>query len=500
MSTTTPFAEGRSLADAVDRARDAMAGPPPPAHIDVRQVAIELVEESPWNPRKHWVDAADEDLVASLRAHGILTPLLARPVQGPPPAYRRYELAAGHRRLRAAKAAGLPMVPVQIREMGDEEFRQILIVENLQRADIHPLDEADAYHALRQADGAYTPEAIAAKVGKSVSYVYRRLKLVDLFQEARDAYWRNEITAAHAERLARLTDEQQIAALDEACFHDLIRGADDSREPAPISTLDQWIARRLRERPLEDPTTQHYFPALAAELREIQEAEAPVTLLQLSESHHVNVDLGTRKHGALGAGRWVAIRNERDRCDHVKKGVVVHGGPMRIIEVCATKGCVTHFPPRETPATSDLAAKDRAAAAREAEERTHQARVDAQNQWQRLKPTAVAAFAGHVKAAKVTPALVLTLAGHHRADVERAIGGKVTAATVGQALTVLSVIESGLWDRYDFVRATKPHGFDLAAFEKAQAAPTAPRTAASRKPATKAAKRTAAPAKGKARR
>lgn len=321
-------------------------------------VAIGQVHPSPVNIRRHIDPVALKDLTASVREKGILTPLLVRPNSD------GFELAAGHRRLEAALQADLSKVPILIRPMDDAEFMEILITENLQRQDVHPMDESLGYQAMQKADARYTPEAIAAKVGKSVSYVYRRLKLLNLIPTARKAFEENVITAAHAERLARLPTTLQKDALEECFVFDMFTrtadGEDDRREPAPLSRLDTWIAKHFKTEPAA-PDTPHYFPEFADDL----DAEGE-TLLQLSESHTPGADLETQKHGVLGAARWDEIRTKKDECPHVRRGVVVHGGPMRIVRVCAQKGCTKHRPPqkRAVSSSSSSASTSPAAAAK----------------------------------------------------------------------------------------------------------------------------------------
>lgn len=450
------------------------SAPPPAQAMDVRVVPIELVQESAWNPRKHWVTAQDADLEASIRKVGILTPLLVRPVDAAghlcavDEARDHYELAAGHRRRRAAAAAGLAYVPIQVRHMSDEEFREVLIVENLQRADIHPLDEADAYDALRKTDGAYTPEAIAARVGKSTSYVYKRLKLTDLTEACREAYWKDEITAAHAERLARLAPAQQDQALEDACFHELFDRVtdDDRREPAPVSQLDEWIERHTKVE-TASPETQHYFPEVTEQLRELEEQHAPPKILQLSDSHHVNVDLGTKKHGALGAGRWKEIgRYGVKACANVQKGVVVHGGPMRIIDVCATKGCPKHFPPRKAaPSSSPAQAKGP-----DKWELDNQRRERERTAWNAVKPDFFKLAAARGK--EIKPAAVCDLVldelfrdKQDRKAAETLVGPLTPDTFRGYVLVAIAFRNS--WGLDEAKRAAKVLGLDLGELEKA---------------------------------
>lgn len=444
---------------------------------EFREIPIAQLHESPKNPRRHWSEAGLAELTASVRQHGVLTPLLVRPNA------TGFEIAAGHRRLRAATPAGLATVPARIREMDDRAFLEVLTIENLQREDVHPLDEAEGYQALMTVDRAYTPEAIAAKVGKSTSYVYQRLKLLSLIPQAKQAFQADTITAGHAVRLARLTPEQQRPALEE-CFYPIFRPRRDDadvHEPAPLSKLDAWIDSHVRI-DLRAPDTQHYFPELAEQVAVEQTAG---TVLELSDSHHVNVDLGTKKHGAIGRGRWTPIRTARDRCDHVQKGVVVHGGPMRLLEVCATKGCRKHFPARASAGNGRAGAtgareaqEEKAKAEREAEERARKA-------WEQLLPQALAGFVAHVKSLPVTPELVKLVLGTWKVKEIEKLTGPVTSENLGQALAV-SLLRT--YNRQMFLEAVKPFKFNLGAVEQAEKKRT---TTAAARPKAPAAKRRA---------
>lgn len=173
----------------------------------MEQVALKQLHESPFNVRR--TAGPIGELVASIKQHGILQPLIARKVD------KGLELVIGHRRFRAAREAGLAKVPVEVRELDEKEARELQLVENLQREDIHPMEEAEGYAAL-QAEHGYGPELIAEKVGKSESWVRGRLTLLDLPDEGRKAFYRGELTATTALLVARLRkkgERVQLAGL-----------------------------------------------------------------------------------------------------------------------------------------------------------------------------------------------------------------------------------------------------------------------------------------------
>lgn len=168
-------------------------------------VALKELHESPFNPRKRFGDLSD--LVASIRAVGVLEPLVVREVE------KGFEIVAGCRRYRAAKQAGLTKVPVQVHKLTDAQALEVQLVENLQREDIHPLEEAEAFMRL-QAEFGYTIEQICEKVGKQEGVVRASLKLLDLCEGARKAFFAGKLTASTALLIARLKGERlQMTAL-----------------------------------------------------------------------------------------------------------------------------------------------------------------------------------------------------------------------------------------------------------------------------------------------
>jgi ParB/RepB/Spo0J family partition protein len=205
------------------------------------QVAeLSTLRESPTNARKHHDAQAIQELEESIKAHGILVPLLVRPLDGG----KTLEIVAGSRRYRAAKAAKLKAVPVEVRDLSDDQAIEIGLVENLQRENLHPLDEGEAYRRLMDS-GKCEAVAIAVRVGKEVTHVYRRMKLLDLIVEARGAFLGDQITEAHATLIARLQPEVQKEALKE-CFEQ-VWTTDHKKERAliPYRELARWIEQNV---------------------------------------------------------------------------------------------------------------------------------------------------------------------------------------------------------------------------------------------------------------
>jgi ParB/RepB/Spo0J family partition protein len=175
------------------------------ADVQVREIPIDDLFVSPDNPRKTFDQTQLEELAATIRKGGILVPLSVRPQM------YRFEIVCGQRRYAAGKIAGLVTLPCIVRKMTDAEAAELALVDNLQRADVPPLEEARAFEALLKQLGSI--EAVAARVGKEVSHVARQLKLCSLGLAPCDALREKLITVDHALLLARLGLDEQDQAL-----------------------------------------------------------------------------------------------------------------------------------------------------------------------------------------------------------------------------------------------------------------------------------------------
>lgn len=158
-----------------------------------QSVSLAQLRESPFNPRKHYDEGGLNELAASIADRGILQPLLVRRIEDEK---TPYEIVAGHRRSRAAKIAKLTTVPVIVHEFTDREVRQVQLIENAQRVDLSPLEEAEAYAALREL-GLSTRD-IAEQVKKKPSHVAARLTLTTLPEKVKKELAAGVITAARS--------------------------------------------------------------------------------------------------------------------------------------------------------------------------------------------------------------------------------------------------------------------------------------------------------------
>jgi ParB family chromosome partitioning protein len=169
----------------------------------VRNIPLDRIEPNPNQPRLAMDKAGLDDLTASVREHGILQPVLVRPL-----ANSRYQLIAGERRWRAAAGAGLKVIPALIEEIDDETALEIAVIENLQREDLSPLDEALIYDKMIREHG-YSIRKLAQKLGKDKGYLENRLRLADAPVEIRELVSVRKDTLSHAYELLKVQDPKK---------------------------------------------------------------------------------------------------------------------------------------------------------------------------------------------------------------------------------------------------------------------------------------------------
>jgi ParB family chromosome partitioning protein len=166
------------------------------------EVAVGRVAPNPYQPRRRMDDGALEELASSIREHGVLQPILVmETIDG-------YQLVAGERRLRAARLAGLERVPALVRQLADRDQLEIALVENVQRSDLDPIDEATAYRQLVDEFG-LTQDAVAERVGKSRAAVANTMRLLDLHPDVQVAIAEGRLTEGHGRALGGLAVDGQ---------------------------------------------------------------------------------------------------------------------------------------------------------------------------------------------------------------------------------------------------------------------------------------------------
>lgn len=172
-----------------------------------RRVPIERIWPNPDQPRRDFDEAALNDLAASIREKGVIQPLIVRPRKD---AEDEFEIVAGERRWRAAQIARLHDVPVLVREFDDSEVLEIAIIENVQRADLNPVEEAAGYQQLMERFG-HTQERLAAVLGKSRSHIANSLRLLSLPEEVLSLVREGQLSAGHARALITADDPLALA-------------------------------------------------------------------------------------------------------------------------------------------------------------------------------------------------------------------------------------------------------------------------------------------------
>ena len=169
----------------------------------VRKIDVQRISPNPEQPRLAFDEATLEELAASIREHGVLQPILVRPLDD-----GEFQLIAGERRWRASKAAGLATIPALVEEFDDDTALEISIIENLQREDLSPLDEAAMYDRMVR-DHGYSVRRLAQKLGKDKGYLENRLRLADAPDEVRELVSLRKDTLSHAYELMKVEDPKK---------------------------------------------------------------------------------------------------------------------------------------------------------------------------------------------------------------------------------------------------------------------------------------------------
>jgi ParB family chromosome partitioning protein len=195
---------GRGLAALIGDAET----PSPERGRSPRRAGIDRLHPNPRNPRRVFADAELDALAESMRAHGVIQPIVVRPVRG---SAETYEIIAGERRWRAAQRAGLHEVPIVVLDIGESEALELAIIENVQRVDLDPLEEAAGYQALIEQFG-HGQEEVARIVGKSRSHIANTLRLLRLPEDVKAHIHAGRLSAGHARMLVGHPRAAELAA------------------------------------------------------------------------------------------------------------------------------------------------------------------------------------------------------------------------------------------------------------------------------------------------
>ena len=202
---------------------------------EFQHIAIDQIHESTTNPRHTFEQCKLEELAESIRQHGLIQPITVRPNSD------GFEIVAGARRFRAAQLAELFSIPARIKELTDAQAMEWQLVENSQRVDVHPYEEAQGFQGLLDLPG-YDVPALVEKSGKSAAHIYARLSLLQLIPTVAEAFVQERITASHANLIARLPQEHQQAAFDNCWRKDW---SDKEAHLLPAKFLSAWIQTNL---------------------------------------------------------------------------------------------------------------------------------------------------------------------------------------------------------------------------------------------------------------
>jgi ParB family chromosome partitioning protein len=233
---------GMGLSALLGGSADAVLAPSSGA---ARTLAIELLRPSRVQPRRRFTDAELEGLADSIRARGVMQPLLVRRSAD---GGELYEIVAGERRWRAAQRAGLHELPVIVRQLSDGEALEVALIENVQRQDLSPLEEAEAYRRLIDEFG-HTQEALATALGKSRSHVANLLRLLGLPEPVRVLLDGGQLSAGHARALLGARDPAAAAEL-------VVRGGLNVRQTEVLVRQEAEAPPKPAASPRQDPNTR----------------------------------------------------------------------------------------------------------------------------------------------------------------------------------------------------------------------------------------------------
>ena len=379
------------------------------------QIEIERIESSGLNPRTHWNDADDQELQASIRVEGVLEPIMVRPH---PKKHDRFQVVAGERRFKAAKAVGLGLLPAIVREVSDEKLIELALTENIQRRSMHPLDEANGF-IKRLEMGHSSPEQLAAALGLSARYVSDRIRLKKLGPKAIKMLEAGTMTVSHAIILAKLDAKVQDQAINDCTEYAFDFDNDKAIDRLQsVGDLKLWVSQNVRL-DITSPEVQAEFPEVAEEVAAAAAKGATVVMLSEERTPYLHK---AKPGDPLFADKWQACK-KTDKA--AQTGVIVEG---------RNRGQRVYFKPptpekRNASTTSGpqgdgykpspaQKAKDDAAAKRQrqADER----RRELERKWKDAVPKAQAAIADYVAKLPIARVVAGLERLHHASVVKKA--------------------------------------------------------------------------------
>ncbi len=350
-----------------------------------RDLPLSQLRESLTNPRSRYNEAALQELAGSIQAQGLLAPLLVRQLEP-----EHFEIIAGSRRFRAARIAELATVPVHVVEMTNAQVLEAQCVENLQREDVHPLEEGTAFAAMIREH--YDVATISAKIGKPTAFVVNRIQLTQLIPPIAEAFLADKLSIGHATLIAKLPAAHQPDAFT-ASFRSVWITEGQTQMLVPVKELAAWIESNilmeLRTAPFDrkDATlvaeagscyecskrtgaNALLFPESQRDScldRQCFQAKINAHIARSLEKNPRLVQIstswnGNRNGGPLSRNRYVEIvgaeanKKAKDqqmpaqrKCPHLAEGLVVDGGNRgQVLTICAEPTCPVHHAESQT--------------------------------------------------------------------------------------------------------------------------------------------------------
>ncbi|WP_346355103.1 nucleoid occlusion protein [Azotosporobacter soli] len=261
---------------------------------DSQLVEIETINANPFQPRKTFSEEALAELSASIREYGILQPLIVRRRE------QGYELVAGERRLRASLLAGLTEVPVLIRDFDDKEMAELAMIENLQREDLHYLEEAEGYQSLLQ-HFSLTQEELAKRMGKKQSTIANKLRILKLSAPVRTILAREGLTERHARALLKLEDDNlQQEVLDLICQRGLnVRASEELIEEFLEDIASQVEEKKAPKRQMVKMVrdVRIFLNTINTVVGEMKKTGFKVKVKQEQDEEYIHINLKIPKTG-----------------------------------------------------------------------------------------------------------------------------------------------------------------------------------------------------------
>ncbi|MBS1792092.1 MAG: ParB/RepB/Spo0J family partition protein [Acidobacteria bacterium] len=327
----------------------------------LQMIPLSSIELLPGNPRQSGDPKKFAELVSSIKQSGVLQPILVREIKPENSGKAKFQLIAGERRVRASEKLGLKEIPAQVKTMTDAEALGARLIENLQREDIHPLDEAEGFLRFKE-EMKLDIRSIANRVGKDARYIARRLALTNLIAEAKEDFRKERLTLGHTLELSRLAPEIQAEALA-ACYEskpvpkkqgeEYIYKPDKTRPAKSVQYLQGWLSQNVHlnlqkapfklddQRLREDGLICHNCPQrsghdklLFADIKSsdtclnplcfqgklqklIQLTQASLAEKQEKPANLISSYYGSRtaEENVLGRDKYQLLQNKADRCE-----------------------------------------------------------------------------------------------------------------------------------------------------------------------------------------